>query len=198
MESTALVCGEYSSGDEITEMKGKNIQADVNYDEVGMDMGSSSASETEDDKYSGLEKGSKRRVDDALFSSKEEYEAYQKQFKDTPEQGTLDEEEVQSDYTGSKNKTFTTNNHTEYGESIERDEYGGCQPSKHKNPKRLHSPEVPQSSAREPHRRSKQFQRNENEEITCRDETKQKQPNKRLEFLIAYIIFPYTSNKKIP
>ena len=182
MESAALVCGEYSSGDENTEMKAKGIQCDVNYDEVGMDMGSSSASETEDDKHGGAETNSTSRVDEALFSSKEEYEAYQKQFKDNPKEKNDDEEK--SEYAESKNRVFKTNNHTEYGENNERDEYGRCQPSKSKNPKRINSPEVPQSSTREPHRRTNQIQRNENEDITYRDETKQKQPNKRLEFCI--------------
>ena len=184
MESAALVCGEYSSGDENTEMKVKGIQCDVNYDEVGMDMGSSSASETEDDKHGAVEKNSKRRADEVLFSSKEEFEAYQKQFKDNPEEQKFVDEEEKSEYAESKNKNFKTNNHTEYGESNERDEYGRCEPSKNKNPKRINSPEVPQSSAREPHRRTNQFQKNEDEDMTCRDETKQKQPNKRLEFRI--------------
>jgi hypothetical protein len=183
MESAALVSGEYSSSDENTEKKEKGIPCDVNYEEVGMDMGSSSASETEDDRHDGVKTNSKGREDESLFSSKEDYEAYQNQFKDNPEEQKLVDEEEKSEYGESTNKNCKTNNHTEYGESNERDEYGRCQPSKNKNPKRIKSPEVPQSSPREPHRRNNQFQRNENEDTTSREETKQKQPNKRLEFL---------------
>ena len=180
MEASALVCGEYSSGDENTDMKGKGIQSDVNYEEVGMDIGSSSASDTEDEKHDGLEvNNTEQGVDVALFSSKEEYEAYQNQFKDKSHKDKAQNTEEKSEYGELDNKNVAQHNHTEYGGNNENDEYGRCQPSKSKNTKSVNSPEIPQSSAREPHRRTNQFQKNDNEDDTRRDEIKQKQPNKR-------------------
>ena len=79
--ASALVCGEYSSGEEELEQQTRDKQCDVNYDEVGMDMGSSCSSGKEDEGNDDDHVDKKQHsVDAGLFSSKHEYEAYQNQF----------------------------------------------------------------------------------------------------------------------
>ena len=120
MDSAALVSGEYSSGDENEACRAK----DVNYDEVGMDMGSSaSESENEDNlKY----KETHPTVRDGLFSSKEEYDAYQDQFKGASNdnistRGSQNQEMCDSEYgAGAKNNSSTSKQ--SFGETSEKDD----------------------------------------------------------------------------
>ena len=100
MESAALVSGEYSSGDENEDGRAK----DVNYDEVGMDMGSSSGSESENENDDSASKDAHPTSKEDLFTSKEEYEAYQNQF----EKVSSDKKNVEE---GSEYGTGTSDNY---------------------------------------------------------------------------------------
>ena len=115
MESAALVSGEYSSGDENEDGRAK----DVNYDEVGMDMGSSSGSESENQNEDSESKEAHPTVRDGLFTSKEEYEAYQNQFKGVSDDKKNDEE--RSEY-GTNASDNYDNNKMAVSEDIEKDE----------------------------------------------------------------------------
>ena len=188
MES-ALVCGEYSSGEENTELKGRDNHCDVNYDEVGMDMGSSCSSGQEDEGFNNKEENieTSHSVDEGLFSSKEEYEAYQNQFKSGPPEIDNKETEFQEDpnmeseYGRSRNEKMNKDTHSDYGEdNVEKDEYGGWQPSSKNKSKNTRSCETSPSSAREPHRRTNHLKRSDDDEnFMSREEIKQKQPQKR-------------------
>ena len=78
-------------------------KADVNYDNIGMEM---SSSEEED---------AKTADERAMFGSKEDYDAYKKQFDKKVEEKTSEDNEYGS----------TAN---EYGGTEEEDEYGGAMP----------------------------------------------------------------------
>jgi len=184
MESAALVSGEYGSGDENTEQKRKKVQSDVNYEEVGMDMGSSS-SEPEDDVNNDNRKEKKvhQPVCEGIFSSKKEYEAYQNQFKEKYRDEKYQEQkhlknDANSEYGGNNEETFKAEPRVENKEENDNDEYGRCQPSSNKKPKLVSSREASPTSAREPHRRNLQLHRDE-DNLMERIEAKQKQPNKR-------------------
>ena len=175
MESAALVSGEYSSGDENETCRAK----DVNYDEVGMDMGSS-ASESENE--GNLEsKETHPTVRDGLFSSKEEYDAYQNQFKvasndeiSTP--GSQNQEMCDSEYgTSGKNSNIRKQS---FGDSSEKDEYGGYQPINSKTTKESSHP-ISSSPTREPRRRTDLINKNEDCASNEYELATEKQPNKR-------------------
>ena len=178
MESTALVSGEYSSGDENEDGRAK----DVNYDEVGMDMGSTSGSESENE-CNTESKELHHPVRDGLFTSKEEYEAYQNQFenvssdkKDTS--SSPKQEDADSEY-GTKARNNANINKQPSGDSIEKDEYGGYQPTTSKKASR-ESPHKQSSPTREPRRRTDLQNKNENYKSNINDTASQKQPNNRL------------------
>ena len=179
MESTALVSGEYSSGDENDDGRAK----DVNYDEVGMDMGSTSGSESENE-CNTESKELHHSVRDGLFTSKEEYEAYQNQFgnvssdkKDTS--SSPKQEDADSEY-GTKARNNANINKQPSGDSIEKDEYGGYQPTTSKKASRESPHKQSSSPTREPRRRTDLQNKNENYKSNINDAASQKQPNNRL------------------
>ena len=176
MESAALVSGEYSSGDENETCRAK----DVNYDEVGMDMGSSaSESENEDNLES---KESHPTVRDGLFSSKEEYDAYQNQFKGASNDkigapGSQNQKMCDTGYgTGRKNNSNASKQ--SFDDSSERDEYGGYQPINSKATKEGSHP-ISSSPTREPRRRTDLINKTEDCESNEYELATEKQPNKR-------------------
>jgi len=183
MESSALVCGEYSSGDE-NDPKRKGGQSDVNYDEVGMDMGSSCSSEQEDE---GNQDKPNPDDDDKpvavnLFSSKEEYEAYESQFGSKSEhknesKAKFEDSPNNSHHKRERNEALHWKDASEYGETFDKDEYGGCQPSSSRKSKTTASRETV-STAREPHRRANHSQNYESNIHESNEET-ERQPTKR-------------------
>ena len=195
MESSALVCGEYSSGDE-NDPKRKGGQSDVNYDEVGMDMGSSCSSEQEDE---GNQDKPNPDDDDKtvavnLFSSKEEYEAYESQFGSKSEhknesKAKFEDSTNNSHHERERNEALHSKDASEYGETVDKDEYGGCQPSSSRKSKTTASREA-ESTAREPHRRANHSQNYESN-IHESNEESERQPTKR------YTIFMKICLKKI-
>lgn len=178
MESTALVSGEYSSGDENEDGRAK----DANYDEVGMDMGSTSGSESENE-CNTESKEIHHSVRDGLFTSKEEYEAYQNQFRNvsTDKKDTScspKQEGADSEY-GNKARNDSNINKQPLGDSIEKDEYGGYQPTTSKKASRESPHKQSSSPTREPRRRTDLPNKNENYKSNINDTASQKQPNKR-------------------
>ena len=201
--ASALVCGEYSSGEEELEQQGRAKQSDVNYDEVGMDMGSSCSSGPENDGNDENIDEKQDSIDAGLFSSKDEYEAYHTQFASRPPErgnkGRIQNEkskkncetineygagEVESEYGGreSASNKEDKNTHSEYVDDEnygDRDEYGGWTPSKptiSNKPKNGASRNSSSPSTREPHRRGNSSKgKDEPDSLTPRDDEKQHQ-----------------------
>ena len=121
-----LVCAGYSSEEDDSEKRkqASRVENDVNYDNVVMDMGSScedsddqcAASEGNGDQSTkDVEKG--ESLDLGLFSSKDEYKAYQNQFESrSGSRGRTDKQEKE-----------IQENANEYGKESSS-EYGGCNP----------------------------------------------------------------------
>ena len=176
MDSAALVSGEYSSGDETEGCRAK----DVNYDEVGMDMGSS-ASESENEVKLEF-KETHPTVRDGLFSSKEEYDAYQNQFKGASNDkistsGSQNQKMCDSEYgTGAENNSNISKQ--SFGETSEKDEYGGYQPINSKATNEGSHP-ISSSPTREPRRRTDLINKNEDDASNAYELATEKQPNKR-------------------
>ena len=206
--ASALVCGEYSSGEEELEQQARAKQSDVNYDEVGMDMGSSCSSGAENDGNDENVDEKQESIDAGLFSSKDEYEAYHTQFPSRPpgrgNKGRSQNErskkhhetvseygagDVDSEYGGGAENASNKqdkNTHSEYvddGNHGDRDEYGGWQPN---NPTISNKPKTGASrnssppSTREPHRRGNSSKGKDGpDSFTSRDEEKQNEHQKR-------------------
>ena len=190
----ALVCGEYGSGEENTETNSLKMQSDVNYEEVGMDMESSSSSEQEDGiNDDGGKNEMHQLINEGMFSSKEEYKTYQDQFNAEPstkgqqDNDLQDETNVGSEYGGSRGDKTNKISHSEYGDDDDKDEYGGWHPSvktkSKKEPSRDTSPPYLQGS----HKRDSRSPRNDSgDSFMSREEAKRKLSLKRL---VSSVIF---------
>ena len=191
---SALVCGEYSSGEEELELQARNKQSDVNYDEVGMDMESSSSSEQEDGiKDDGEKNEMHQSINEGLFSSKEEYKTYQDQFNDEPstkrkqENDFQDKTNVGSEYGGSRGDKTDKISHSEYGDDHDKDEYGGWHPSVKRKSKNEPSQDTSPPYLEGSHKSDSSLPRNDaGDSFMSREEAKQKLSLKRL---VSSVIF---------
>ena len=152
-------------------------------------MGSSCSSEQEDE---GNQEKPNPRDDDKtvavnLFSSKEEYEAYESQFGNKSEHKNESKAKFEDSPNNSRqgreqNEALHSKDASEYGETVDKDEYGGCQPSSSRKSKTKASRET-DSPAREPHRRAHHSQNYESNIHESNEET-ERQPSKRYTLFI--------------